>query len=116
MTGQVGPGLFPPWPSFCCRPLPPPPPPGALIQLFISLYFQDPSQRPSVSDSGHLHVTLPATAPLGSDFAISIVFSNLAALSVGSVNMSVVAFPSLLVSCLAAFGFDVGTLVIALSV
>ena len=54
----------------------------------------------SVSDSGLLYLTLPATAPLGSAFALSIAFSNLAALHVAMVNMSVVVPPFLQVRVL----------------
>ena len=40
----------------------------------------------SVSDSGLHYLTLPATAPFGSAFALSIAFSNLAALEVAMVS------------------------------
>jgi hypothetical protein len=56
-----------------------------------------------VSDSGQLHVALPAAAPLGSDFSFSIMFSNLAQLFVGTVNLSVVVFPTLQVSSSSSF-------------
>jgi hypothetical protein len=48
-----------------------------------------------VSNAGLLHLTLPATAPLGSDFTFSVMFSNLAVLAVSAVNMSVIVYPSL---------------------
>jgi hypothetical protein len=49
----------------------------------------------SVSDSGLHYLTLPATAPFGSAFALSIAFTNLAALEVALVNVSVVVPPFL---------------------
>ena len=49
----------------------------------------------SVSDSGLHYLTLPATAPFGSSFALSIAFSKLAALEVAMVNVSVVVPPFL---------------------
>jgi hypothetical protein len=52
-----------------------------------------------VSNAGLLHLTLPANAPLGSNFTFSVMFSNLAMLSVSAVNMSVIVYPSLQVCC-----------------
>ena len=74
----------------------------------FALYFTHLSLASrSVSDSGQLHVALPATAPLGSDFSFSIMFSNLAQLFVGTVNLSVVVFPSLQVSSSSSFDVSV---------
>ena len=60
----------------------------------------------SVSDSGLHYLTLPATAPFGSAFALSIAFTNLAALEVALVNVSVGKFLLFHRSCRCVSLFD----------
>ena len=60
----------------------------------------------SVSDSGLHYLTLPATAPFCSAFALSIAFTSLAALEVALVNVSVGKFLLFHRSCRCVSLFD----------